>query len=184
MALQSPPSSPQLLNTGQNNKQADKQNHRQNGESPKTEGNPRTGSYTNATKDPEAGLLTTVEREINSGDPLASLIQSLAALSPIRAPSALANHKADGGALAQDNSVIAGNAANSSPNQSPKAWQNSTQVCLSLLLLHCIDLFTIFNLILIVSYHSDEMCFLMFLTCCSLFLHQQIDLHLKCLYNL
>ena len=76
----------------------------------------------------------------NNPDPLVSLIQSLAEISPIRSSHTVTNsNKTDtndhhapsiGAATTTTASSNVVNAiTNCSPNQSPKAWQNCTQVC-------------------------------------------------------
>lgn len=83
----------------------------------------------------------------NNPDPLVSLIQSLAEISPIRSSHTVTNNnnnnsnsKTDtndhhapssiGAATTTNASSNVVNAiTNCSPNQSPKAWQNCTQVC-------------------------------------------------------
>ncbi|KAK2585881.1 hypothetical protein KPH14_010470 [Odynerus spinipes] len=93
----------------------------------------------NGTGQVEAGLLAVVDQQTSAstqGDPLVSLIRSLAEISPIRSPSSTsATNKiendhptaidADSAATVTNN--VASNATNCSPNQSPKAWQNCTQ---------------------------------------------------------
>lgn len=79
----------------------------------------------------DGGLLAVVDQP----DPLVSLIQSLAEISPIRASPSMAKpenvHPAGSSAIAAATipaSVPSNNVTNRSPNQSPKAWQSCTQV--------------------------------------------------------
>ena len=87
----------------------------------------------NGVKDPmDTGLLAVVDQQQarqNSADPLVSLIQSLADISPIHGSSTNKNIQAN--SITNTSAVITTttNTTNSSPNQSPKAWQSSTQVC-------------------------------------------------------
>ncbi|XP_068981171.1 tensin-3 isoform X3 [Bombus flavifrons] len=87
----------------------------------------------------DAGLLTMVDQQSNTPnnpDPLVSLIQSLAEISPIRSPQSMTNksdmndhHTSISAATtttARSNTVNLAS-TNCSPNQSPKAWQNCTQ---------------------------------------------------------
>lgn len=85
------------------------------------------GSYSSASSGDQVdgGLLAVVGQP----DPLVSLIQSLAEISPIRASPSMA--KAGSSAIAAATipaSAPSNNVTNRSPNQSPKAWQNCTQV--------------------------------------------------------
>ncbi|XP_029051301.1 tensin-1 isoform X6 [Osmia bicornis bicornis] len=86
----------------------------------------------------DAGLLAVVDQQStgqNNADPLVSLIQSLAEISPVRSPSSVTNktvndhhspsNSAATAATASNN--VANTITNCSPNQSPKAWQNCTQ---------------------------------------------------------
>lgn len=91
-------------------------------------------SYSSASSNDQVdgGLLAVVDQP----DPLVSLIQSLAEISPIRASPSMTKteneHPAGSNAIAaaaMSASVPSNNVTNCSPNQSPKAWQNCTQVC-------------------------------------------------------
>nr|XP_034178407.1 tensin-1 isoform X3 [Osmia lignaria] len=86
----------------------------------------------------DAGLLAVVDQQSsgqNNADPLVSLIQSLAEISPVRSSSSVTNktvndhhspsNSAATAATASNN--VANTITNCSPNQSPKAWQNCTQ---------------------------------------------------------
>jgi hypothetical protein len=77
----------------------------------------------------DGGLLTVVDQP----DPLVSLIQSLAEISPIRAssgtPKTESEHPISNNAASTISASVPSNVTNCSPNQSPKAWQNCTQVC-------------------------------------------------------
>lgn len=93
------------------------------------------GSYssTSSNDQVDGGLLAMVDQP----DPLVSLIQSLAEISPIRASPSMTKteneHPVGSNAIAAATisaSVPSNNLTNCSPNQSPKAWQNCTQVCL------------------------------------------------------
>lgn len=94
------------------------------------------GSYNSASSDQvDSGLLAVVDQP----DPLVSLIQSLAEISPIRASPSMTKteneHPVGSNAVAiatMSASVPSNNVTNRSLNQSPKAWQNGTQVCLPL----------------------------------------------------
>lgn len=89
----------------------------------------------------DAGLLTMVDQQSSvqsNPDPLVSLIRSLAEISPIRSPPSVANSKTDAidhhasigpASTTTATSNVVNAIANCSPNQSPKAWQNCTQVC-------------------------------------------------------
>lgn len=98
----------------------------------------------------DGGLLTMVNDQQqssarNNPDPLVSLIQSLAEISPIRSSQSVTNNnnnKTDandhhapsiGSATTTTTTTASSNVVNAitncSPNQSPKAWQNCTQVC-------------------------------------------------------
>ncbi|XP_024867095.1 tensin-3 isoform X3 [Temnothorax curvispinosus] len=91
------------------------------------------GSYSSASSNDQTdgGLLAVVDQP----DPLVSLIQSLAEISPIRASPSMTkpeneHHPAGSNAIAAaaiSASVPSNNVTNCSPNQSPKAWQNCTQ---------------------------------------------------------
>ncbi|KYQ52886.1 Tensin [Trachymyrmex zeteki] len=91
------------------------------------------GSYssTSSSDQVDAGLLAVVDQP----DPLVSLIQSLAEISPIRASPSMTKTENEhpGGSNATiaaatiSTSVPSNNVTNCSPNQSPKAWQNCTQ---------------------------------------------------------
>jgi len=93
------------------------------------------GSYssTSSNDQVDAGLLAVVDQP----DPLVSLIQSLAEISPIRASPSMTKteneHPGGSNTIAAatiSTSVPSNNVTNCSSNQSPKAWQNCTQVCL------------------------------------------------------
>ena len=92
----------------------------------------------------DAGLLTMVDQQSNartSADPLVSLIQSLAEISPTYSPQSMTNNaKSDTNdhhhasinaatATTARSNIVNTSSTNCSPNQSPKAWQNCTQVC-------------------------------------------------------
>lgn len=88
----------------------------------------------------DAGLLAVVDQQSsgqNNADPLVSLIQSLAEISPVRSPSSVTNKTANDHHSPSNSAATATTASNNvantitncSPNQSPKAWQNCTQVC-------------------------------------------------------
>ena len=92
----------------------------------------------------DAGLLTMVDQQSNartSADPLVSLIQSLAEISPTYSPQSMTNNvKSDTSdhhhasinaatATTARSNIVNLSSTNCSPNQSPKAWQNCTQVC-------------------------------------------------------
>ncbi|XP_018376703.1 PREDICTED: tensin-1 isoform X9 [Trachymyrmex cornetzi] len=90
------------------------------------------GSYSSSSSNDQvdAGLLAVVDQP----DPLVSLIQSLAEISPIRASPSMTKteneHPGGSNAIAAatiSTSVLSNNVTNCSPNQSPKAWQNCTQ---------------------------------------------------------
>jgi len=94
-------------------------------------------SYNSASSNDQvdSGLLAVVDQP----DPLVSLIQSLAEISPIRASSSMTKteneHPVGNNAIAIATisaSVPSNNVTNCSLNQSPKAWQNGTQVRLPL----------------------------------------------------
>ncbi|XP_012541862.2 tensin-3 isoform X3 [Monomorium pharaonis] len=92
------------------------------------------GSYssTSSSNDQvDGGLLAVVDHQ---PDPLVSLIQTLAEISPIRASPSMTKteneHPTGSDAIAAaaiPASVPSNNVTNCSPNQSPKAWQNCTQ---------------------------------------------------------
>lgn len=100
-------------------------------------------TISNDTKDNETGLLAVVEQKTNqqTNDPLASLMRSLAEMSPVK-KSILTNKNENNNHLQfhHHHSISTSSSTtynsdtntdtNSSPNQSPKAWQSSTQVCL------------------------------------------------------
>ncbi|XP_017788943.1 PREDICTED: tensin-3 isoform X2 [Habropoda laboriosa] len=87
----------------------------------------------------DAGLLAMVDQQSNTQnntDPLVSLIQSLAEISPVRSPQSVTNNKTDmndhptsvsTATTTTASSNVANAITNCSPNQSPKAWQNCTQ---------------------------------------------------------
>ncbi|XP_071867691.1 focal adhesion protein tensin isoform X5 [Bombus fervidus] len=87
----------------------------------------------------DAGLLTMVDQQSstpNNPDPLVSLIQSLAEISPIRSPQSMTNksdmndhHTSISAATTTTarSNIVNLASTNCSPNQSPKAWQNCTQ---------------------------------------------------------
>nr|XP_012140401.1 PREDICTED: tensin-like isoform X3 [Megachile rotundata] len=86
----------------------------------------------------DAGLLAVVDQQSsgqNNADPLVSLIQSLAEISPVRSPSSVTNKNVNDHHPANNSAATATTASNNvantitncSPNQSPKAWQNCTQ---------------------------------------------------------
>ncbi|CAD1480293.1 unnamed protein product, partial [Heterotrigona itama] len=90
----------------------------------------------------DAGLLTMVDQQSNartSADPLVSLIQSLAEISPTYSPQSMTNnvkpdtsdhhHASINAAIATTarSNIVNISSTNCSPNQSPKAWQNCTQ---------------------------------------------------------
>lgn len=89
----------------------------------------------------DAGLLTMVDQQSNTPnnpDPLVSLIQSLAEISPIRSPQSMTNksdmndhHTSISAATTTTarSNIVNLASTNCSPNQSPKAWQICTQVC-------------------------------------------------------
>ncbi|XP_061939837.1 tensin-1 isoform X7 [Apis cerana] len=100
------------------------------------------GNVERTTDHVDGGLLTMVDQQQSSArnnpDPLVSLIQSLAEISPIRSSHTVTNsNKTDtndhhapsiGAATTTTASSNVVNAiTNCSPNQSPKAWQNCTQ---------------------------------------------------------
>ncbi|XP_014473623.1 PREDICTED: tensin isoform X2 [Dinoponera quadriceps] len=91
-------------------------------------------SYSSASSNDQmdGGLLAVVDQP----DPLVSLIQSLAEITPIRAPPSTSKTENEHPAVAATADALASapmpasvpsNVINSSPNQSPKAWQNCTQ---------------------------------------------------------
>ena len=98
----------------------------------------------------DAGLLAVVDQQQarqNSADPLVSLIQSLADISPIHGPTSTnKNEHVNSVTTTSATITTTTNTTNSSPNQSPKAWQSSTQVCRNAL--HFIHLAVTFNVIL------------------------------------
>nr|XP_033334087.1 tensin-3 isoform X3 [Megalopta genalis] len=87
----------------------------------------------------DAGLLAVVDQQsaqATAPDPLVSLIQSLADISPVRSPPSVTNknendHPASisppANNPASSNATANNTGTNCSPNQSPKAWQNCTQ---------------------------------------------------------
>ncbi|XP_078033467.1 focal adhesion protein tensin isoform X3 [Augochlora pura] len=88
----------------------------------------------------DAGLLAVVDQKSGQPtvpDPLVSLIQSLADISPVRSPPSVTNKNENDHPAgisppannhASSNATTANNTGtNCSPNQSPKAWQNCTQ---------------------------------------------------------
>ncbi|XP_076679398.1 focal adhesion protein tensin isoform X12 [Andrena cerasifolii] len=85
----------------------------------------------------DAGLLAVVDQQSavqSSGDPLVSLIQSLAEISPVRSPPSVTNKVENDhpssispATTSSVSSNVANAITNCSPNQSPKAWQNCTQ---------------------------------------------------------
>ncbi|XP_015433625.1 PREDICTED: tensin-3 [Dufourea novaeangliae] len=83
----------------------------------------------------DAGLLTVVDQQSTAQttiNPLVSLIQSLADISPVRSPSVTNKTENDHPANVSQpttttSSSNVANSTNCSPNQSPKAWQNCTQ---------------------------------------------------------
>ncbi|XP_033209424.1 tensin-3 isoform X2 [Belonocnema kinseyi] len=79
----------------------------------------------------DAGLLAVVDQQQarqNSADPLVSLIQSLADISSIHGLSPTnKNGHANSVTTSSAAAINTNNTTNSSPNQSPKAWQNSIQ---------------------------------------------------------
>lgn len=83
----------------------------------------------------DAGLLAMVDQKStsqNNADPLVSLIQSLAEISPVRSTPTVTNKTENDHPAATTQSTssnVANAATNCSPNQSPKAWQNCAQVC-------------------------------------------------------
>lgn len=87
----------------------------------------------------DAGLLAVVDQQStaqSSGDPLVSLIQSLAEISPVRSPPSVTNKVENDhppsispATTSSVSSNVANAITNCSSNQSPKAWQNCTQVC-------------------------------------------------------
>ncbi|XP_029671167.1 tensin-1 isoform X3 [Formica exsecta] len=90
------------------------------------------GSYSSASSGDQVdgGLLTMVDQP----DPLVSLIQSLAEISPIRTtpstPKIENEHPADSHIISTATTMptnVPSNVTNCSPNQSPKAWQNCIQ---------------------------------------------------------
>lgn len=104
----------------------------------------RTTSNERTVDHVDAGLLAVVDQQPTpqtAADPLVSLIQSLAEISPVRSPPSVTNKSANdhpasiGPATTMTTTTtVSGNVANAtstncSPNQSPKAWQNCTQVC-------------------------------------------------------
>lgn len=101
----------------------------------------RTSSNDRTTDQVDTGLLAVVDQKStgqSTADPLVSLIQSLADISPVRSPPSVTNkiendhHTAGIGAAATTpaSSNVPNNiSTNCSPNQSPKAWQSCTQVC-------------------------------------------------------
>lgn len=111
-------------------------------------GNVERTTTTTTTDHVDGGLLTMVDQQSSSArnnpDPLVSLIQSLAEISPIRSSQSVTNnnnnktdtndhhHASSIGAATTTtaSSNVVNAITNCSPNQSPKAWQNCTQVCL------------------------------------------------------
>lgn len=113
-------------------------------------GNVERTTTTTTTDHVDGGLLTMVDQQSSSArnnpDPLVSLIQSLAEISPIRSSQSVTNnnnnnnktdtndhhHASSIGAATTTtaSSNVVNVITNCSPNQSPKAWQNCTQVCL------------------------------------------------------
>nr|XP_031827787.1 tensin-3 isoform X3 [Nomia melanderi] len=99
----------------------------------------RTSSNDRTTDQVDTGLLAVVDQKStgqSTADPLVSLIQSLADISPVRSPPSVTNkiendhHTAAIGATATTpaSSNVPNNiSTNCSPNQSPKAWQSCTQ---------------------------------------------------------
>ncbi|XP_020278246.1 tensin-3 isoform X5 [Pseudomyrmex gracilis] len=87
------------------------------------------GNYSSPSDQVDGGLLTMVDQP----DPLVSLIQSLAEISPIHAspstPKSENDHPAGSNAIAAATlpTSAPSNVTNCSPNQSPKAWQNCIQ---------------------------------------------------------
>ncbi|KAG7188813.1 hypothetical protein KM043_008424 [Ampulex compressa] len=77
----------------------------------------------------DAGLLAVVEQQpVGQADPLVSLIQSLAELSPVRtSPTNKTEGQQRTAVTSAQSSSVANAATNCSPNQSPKAWQNCIQ---------------------------------------------------------
>lgn len=92
------------------------------------------GSYSSVSSNDQVdgGLLAVVDQP----DPLVSLIQSLAEISPIHASPSMTKteneHPVGSSAISAATipTNVSSNVTNCSPNQSPKAWQNCTQVCL------------------------------------------------------
>ncbi|XP_076285015.1 tensin-3-like isoform X9 [Lasioglossum baleicum] len=90
----------------------------------------RATSNERTTDHVDTGLLAVVDQQsTQTTDPLVSLIQSLADISPIRSPLSVTNkNENDHQASNPARSNVANNTGtNCSPNQSPKAWQNCVQ---------------------------------------------------------
>ncbi|XP_076644365.1 focal adhesion protein tensin isoform X3 [Halictus rubicundus] len=90
----------------------------------------RATSNDRTTDHVDAGLLAVVDQQSNqTTDPLVSLIQSLADISPVRSPPSVTNkNENDHRAGNPESSNVANSTGiNCSPNQSPKAWQNCVQ---------------------------------------------------------